>query len=396
MQTARACAADTYKIMSSPKRGGLLKKSDPGELKEHKEITSLFRGADISRVLEALGVCETEAGVFADRSRGVAKQAYLDGPSQVVVTSRLKRWSNLKLWAKVILGRESVGDLVTPLAHTSCAAARVRVKHNVLAFYPQNQMICKYWLASGARPVTALQTEATTLRSIHESGLFRVPRVIADNTNHELFKVPALWLQEVSGRTPTPPMHKRVALKLARLLISWYEHNKVEFTQASIFESPTHLSLEKYLAGYGWSVDEAEVIVAAEIALRKAGESIPISMIHGDASPGNVLLDDSGEITVIDWELSRRDLVAIDLASLSSIGGYEIRDLFEQWLLFYKREDMLSPDRQIDLIWIRSRLKLAGARNASPRAQGREDIDPQLVELKKELISKVKKLAGLF
>jgi len=109
-----------------------------------------------------------------------------------------------------------------------------------------------------------------------------------------------------------------------------------------------------------------------------------------------VLLDDSGEITVIDWELSRRDLVAIDLARLSSIGGYEIRDLFEQWLLFYKREDMLSPDRQIDLIWIRSRLKLAGARNASPRAQGREDIDPQLVELKKELISKVKKLAGLF
>ena len=382
--------------MSSPKRSGLLKNGDPGELKEHKEITPLFRGADISRVLEALGLCETEAGVVTDRSRGVAKQAYLDGPSQVVVTSRLERLSNLKLWAKVILGRESVVDLVTPLAQTNCAAARVRVKHNVLAFYPQNQMICKYWLESGSRPLSALQTEATTLREIHESGLFQVPRVIADNTNYELFQVPALWLQQASGRTPEPTMHKKVALKLARLLISWYEHNKVEFIQASIFENPRPLSLEKYLVGYGWSVDEAEVIVAAEMSLRKAGESIPISMIHGDVSPGNVLVDDSGEITVIDWELSRRDPVAIDLANLSSIGGYEIQDLFGQWLLTYKREDILSPDRQMDLIWIRSRLKLSGAWNAPPRAHDREDIDPRLVELKQKFISKARKLAGFF
>jgi Ser/Thr protein kinase RdoA (MazF antagonist) len=49
------------------------------------------------------------------------------------------------------------------------------------------------------------------------------------------------------------------------------------------------------------------------LAFREAVPSLPVAVVHGDAWPGNAVVTDDGEVTLIDWEHGGAGLPVVDL-----------------------------------------------------------------------------------
>lgn len=317
----------------------------------------LFRGANINHLVEALRACESQVDLFDETTIG-NKKVYPDGRSQVVICTQLQRLMNWKIWARAVIGRKSIHEQFKSLVNTGCFADRIRIKNNALAFYSKYHFVCKYWLDSGLRARSDLQSEARAIRKVEESALLNVPKILQDNTDPNEYRVPAIWYESIIGTTPTGKGTRSTAIKLTKLFIPWYEHNAVEFVEPDMLCTQGSTSLYHRLLSYGWLPREAETILSAGKKTEKCGMSLPVSVIHGDASVGNTIIDKKGELFVLDWESSRRDFIAHDVSRLISQGGVEVRNIYERWLKSQRHRDTLPVDYQLNIMCIRSNLKL--------------------------------------
>ncbi|HEY1640273.1 MAG TPA: phosphotransferase [Streptosporangiaceae bacterium] len=57
---------------------------------------------------------------------------------------------------------------------------------------------------------------------------------------------------------------------------------------------------------------------------------LPVTLLHGDVHPGNVLAG-AGQVTLIDWGSSRAGPAALDLASLVTAGSAEVARYAATW-----------------------------------------------------------------
>jgi Ser/Thr protein kinase RdoA (MazF antagonist) len=66
----------------------------------------------------------------------------------------------------------------------------------------------------------------------------------------------------------------------------------------------------------------AELVRACRQAWRVLGKE-PHAVVHGDLSPGNILVDETGGLVLIDWDEARVDAIAFDDVELLSASGAE-------------------------------------------------------------------------
>jgi hypothetical protein len=73
-------------------------------------------------------------------------------------------------------------------------------------------------------------------------------------------------------------------------------------------------TLAATLSAVGIGEDELETL--PEFKPIPAGRSISFGYVHGDLSPENMIIDERGKFTLIDWELARQAPIALDLTKI--------------------------------------------------------------------------------
>jgi hypothetical protein len=97
---------------------------------------------------------------------------------------------------------------------------------------------------------------------------------------------------------------------------------------------------------YGWEPELASRFLAA--LTRFSEQTVLVSQIHGDAQFGNVMLH-NGKIKIIDWEMSRKDWVGIDMRSLSKDCS-EVSRLYEGWRNQFHTNNLLPLEVEFLLV----------------------------------------------
>lgn len=148
----------------------------------------------------------------------------------------------------------------------------------------------------------------------------RIPRALADGETGGLWYV----VDEVlPGRDPRPLLEE--ARSRAELLGHAADviRDFHERTGESSFVGPAHLArwveqpirtILESLAAAGRGAQLADAFEAIAVALRDglADRVLPVSWIHGDYWPGNLLVDPEGRITgVVDWDRAEPDQLGI-------------------------------------------------------------------------------------
>lgn len=102
-----------------------------------------------------------------------------------------------------------------------------------------------------------------------------------------------------------------------------------------------------------------------------------IGLVHGDLSPDQVLVDDLGQIRLIDLDRATSGPAGVDLGSWLAAGDLSVRtDLVEGFLAGWGSAGMATPESTVDL-W-QARAVLAGA--SEPFRQVRPDWRAHVVE----------------
>lgn len=164
-----------------------------------------------------------------------------------------------------------------------------------------------------ARPAASLDWELDTLVRVADHSV-RVAEVIAADDGRRL--VDGIVVQRwIDGRQPQSEADWRlVAAALERV-------HAVEVDQRPGAAVVTELDR------LGRSVDADLSAVpqdVADVVLEVFGSmtDVPVSLIHGDTGPSNILIDEGDDVWLLDWDESRVDLTWHDLSNL----GVQILD----------------------------------------------------------------------
>jgi len=189
--------------------------------------------------------------------------------------------------------------------------ARVHIKNNIRIFYRRSDRD----RASGPVEVTAkvglppwfgkgsLAREVRARRYVER----RAASVVATPRLYRYERGTAEWLEEeyVAGRKCTE--REKVDLFLTDCASRFYR------------SSARLRPVERSITRLGISVpdlDEVCAEVGLPIGSLSRGHYWPVGMIHGDMSPGNMMVGPTGRLILIDWELFGIGPVAWDLRSL--------------------------------------------------------------------------------
>jgi Ser/Thr protein kinase RdoA (MazF antagonist) len=158
------------------------------------------------------------------------------------------------------------------------------------------------------RPDDSLAWELDLLDHLATNGL-RVPRTVpaADGRRHV---GPVLVQEFLPGGPPRTEADWRNVLAV---LADLHELGQ-GWPQRPGFASARSLLTEP--TGGDVDLDAMPADAAAEVraAWLPVLDSVPETVIHGDAGGGNILVDDDGTVGLIDWDEARVDVPAFDLA----------------------------------------------------------------------------------
>ncbi len=317
-----------------------------------------FRGANIGQILRNIEICETSSGLFP-ASQDKIRPVFLDGWTKGIICSYTQRLGHLNALRKIHKDSRPLKHFYRPIARTNSKARTVKVKNNVLAFYPCDRIICKSWHAFGKRPVHALRNEADTIAIAEKLNIFRVPQVVLDQSGSGSGNVPAIWYEKIKGKKPeTDNERKKSAVKFMKAMFYWYEEHGIDFKKPlEIFKKKS--SLED-LSSEGWSEHEADILTKALIRISKIDKAMPLSWIHGDATVGNCIINTRNQIVIFDWEMTKRDLIVRDTSKLIRQGGPEAQILYSAWLkrVSTRHTEILEHDFQEHILKIANNLNI--------------------------------------
>lgn len=230
--------------------------------------------------------------------------------------------------------------------HNLVVADKILIKNNIVALYPEVSKIIKSSILNGSRPLDAFRKEFYMLKALEENGFSFAPKALGLTEKHS----GALCAEYIEGEG----LGRKIDIPIREILIPFI--NMYESFGLEMQSIKDHLLIAKILNSNGeylveycsWDAELARFFLNS---LRRVAEKkILVSVIHGDAQFGNILLF-GDRIKIIDWELSRLDWVCIDISSLEGdCPGIGI--LYNSWRSQYCNDDFLSVDAEILLVKI--------------------------------------------
>ena len=186
--------------------------------------------------------------------------------------------------------------------------------------YRADVLLAPHLRGCGTASVTDwLQGRAATLDWLAAQG-YPAPRVVATRTG-DLIGVAGAWLtwatSYVPGRALAPGSGQAGLLgaALGRLhalgaapglgLASWHP-------AAAVPAALARLDAVAPLLPGEWRPLHAQ-FRSALLAMRAAAPALPVAVVHGDAWPGNAVVDGAGEAVLIDWENGGAGLPVLDI-----------------------------------------------------------------------------------
>ena len=354
---------------------------------------SMFRGQDVQTIVNNLEILERNSKLFATDSDNRLKYVFSESDNEAIICSYFQRIIQLKVYARSILRKKSLQSSFQVYGKSVSHANRIKVKNNIIAFYDKPKLVVKFTRTNGFRSSDSLQAEAKYLKIIGELSFLNAPRVIVDNSAAEAGQLPALWLEKISGRPPDDAEKKRIAQSFMSTLLKWYDHNGVDFVRPSIFNESLQ-SMPLKLHELGWNHAEGEVINKALLLINNCEKLMPVSLIHGDASTANVLLQNTGKMIILDWELSRKYYIAADVYKLARQAD-EIMPIYADWIRKFNGITMISPDLQISIITILDHIDLEGKKPYLNTKMTPEKIEEKFRVIKSQVVHAAKKVIEL-
>lgn len=312
-----------------------------------------FNGANTNQMLRNLEHLESESGFFQNVDCR-EKPVFFDNKRQMVICSYVHRLGQLKIWAGAILGKRSFKRIYNAIGTTRVNAHRIRVNYNLIAFYPDRNMICKFRHDSSVESIDRIHNEGRALKAAQNLDFIKVPKVLLDQSKTDSVNVPAIWIEHIKGKRPSRDEIKNIACKYAEVLLLWYEHHGIDYLKPSTL-FPNYSQNEKITANkllsYGWDDVESLRIMEAYDKILQCKMVMPVSWLHGDAIVLNCMINERGELVIIDWENSRKGFIVEDLLKLAHYGGSDIKQLYNSWLKnrTSNHSNLLDVDMQFDI-----------------------------------------------
>lgn len=195
---------------------------------------------------------------------------------------------------------------------TRSEARELKVKNNIIAFYPQYGVLAKLTRHDGKRSVADLQNEHFVLSKLWKKVPGIAPRPLAFDPYMK-----ALWMEFIQEAPGANPANEEAALIFLNKLFHVYE--KLGFVTARLGDVESvdvdQLAVKQFLerARISGEVLRSLMAIAGKLSVIK-------SFIHGDALNENLLFgaeaDGRRKVVMSDWELSRIGAVEVDVNSL--------------------------------------------------------------------------------
>jgi hypothetical protein len=192
----------------------------------------LFRGEPFSKILCDLEKIESESGLFQGRKK--ARHVFLTDRNQAQISNYAQRFMQWKPWARAICGRCPAKTIFTAIGKTTSIAQNIKVKNNLIAFYPSHGFICKFKRNSGIRKFDNLEKEAKTIITARKTSFFKVPELLLENSTKD---TRAIWMRQVKGKKPKKSRIERtkIAARFLKAMFLWYEYHGIDFINVDEF-----------------------------------------------------------------------------------------------------------------------------------------------------------------
>lgn len=243
-------------------------------------------------------IIESTASLETFRGETARTRIYLASGNNVTSVSP-RAWRSL-------VGAALRRDL--QLGKANLAVQRIRVKNNLILFYPQRSQVVKVFAdeASWRAHVNGVSTALASFRTLQ----------VVSPTSAELTPVP--WVEEQLIRYPQPDLSDvQASLEaLMKDLVSLHLHE--ETTEILQLDQADLVSLSRRAADEGLRLPSTlQELMSTEPKV----EGIR-GFCHGDLSRGNMLRHPGG-LMLIDWEQSGPDWVVVDLLKVTSGAQYD-------------------------------------------------------------------------
>ncbi len=361
-------------------------------------LVPLFRGAQIGNVLKSLEKIEKDSGLFTNSEK--IKKVFLDSTNEAFFCSYGKRLIQWRRGIRTAVRRHSPRLFYTPIGDTYSNASRIRVKNNVIAFYPERGLVCKFWLDTGVRKINNLSNEAKAIMTAERYSFLKVPKIVLDKSSSNSGHPPALWFELFRGYFPPKDTENKskTALEFLRVMFLWYQEHGINFIktgEVSQIDKRVNVNFEELLS-YGWENDKAKLILLANKRIVESRKTLPVSCIHGDASIGNCLVNEAGEMLILDWEETRKGCVAEDVFALCQHGGVSVRKSYEKWLANIAPNDAhtLECDIQLEVVRMWKNLDLQSMRKYLDNIITTDEANKRIGLIKDRVISSARKICN--
>lgn len=362
------------------------------------EFVPLFRGAQIGNVLKSLERVEKDSGLFTNSEK--MKKVFIGSTNEAFFCSYGKRLIQWRRGIRTAVRRHSPWLFFIPIGDTCSNASRIRVKNNVIAFYPERGLVCKFWLDTGVRKINNLSNEAKAIMTAEKYDFLKVPKIVLDKSSSYGGQPPALWFELFRGYFPpkTTDNKSKTALEFLRVLFLWYQEHGIEFIKTgelAQIDKRANVNFEELLS-YGWENNEAKLILLANKRIFESRKTLPVSHIHGDASVGNCLVNEVDELLIIDWEETRKGYIAEDVFTLSQHDGVSVRESYEKWLASIAPNDAhtLECDIQLEVVRMWKNLNLQSMRKYFDKIITTDEVNKRMRLIKSRVISSAKQICN--
>ncbi|WP_221932736.1 phosphotransferase [Ferrovibrio terrae] len=183
----------------------------------------------------------------------------------------------------------------------SASAEAITIRNNVSLFYVDRGIRAKLLMEQGVRNLEGLRNEYSTRRRLEALGVDFVPPLLCANLDRPPYYLADRLIEGIGlawGDERTPAIMHNTLSKL------WGLYRVIGLT----WKTPAELGIDlpaisAMLTGAG--------IHQAAILLALSDKLLPVSLVHGDFSIGNIIICD-GNNYIVDWELSHLGPVCVD------------------------------------------------------------------------------------
>ena len=210
-------------------------------------------------------------------------------------------------------------------------ADMINVRNNLSLFYINKRFRVKVFLKTGIRDLTEFKNEYNTRKKVEKADLLHVPKLLAKS----LDRAPFYFIDEiVYGEMVnwTDPRGSFILKDVLKKMWKFYQSTGIVWN--SLYEKG--IDIPKLVHDFrSGALDNSYSNLSIDLdkILTLEKKFIPSALIHGDLSLGNIIATSSRNY-LIDWELSRHDVIIKDL----------YKTLIRKWELFDELNCLMSSE----------------------------------------------------